>query len=98
MGLLAGLLGLFKLWLHAIGHELSWHLSSVIFSKQKESLSFSETNILAVGVRGCIIPFIGTFLFSTFNAFTVMVAASLLCLSGALVLIKYKAREKKVEI
>jgi hypothetical protein len=80
------------------GSELSWNLSSVTFSKKEESLSFSETNILAVGVRGCFIPFMGNFLFSAFNSLTVMIVGSVLCLSGALVLLKYKEGEKKVVV
>lgn len=72
------------------GSELSWHLSPTIFSKHKESLPFSETNILAVGVRGCIIPFLGSLLFYLFNSVTVMLVGSLFCLCGAFVLMNYR--------
>ncbi len=72
------------------GSELSWHLSPAAFSKNKESLPFSETNILAVGVRGCIIPFLGSLLFYLFNSVTVMLVGSLFCLIGAFVLIRYR--------
>ncbi len=74
------------------GSELSWHLSSVTFAKKEDSLKFSETNILAVGVRGCVIPFIGSLLFCTFNSVTVMLAASCLCLAGSFVLLRYHKR------
>lgn len=76
------------------GSELSWNLSPLSFSKEKESLTFSETNILAVGVRGCIIPFLGNYLFLVFNSMTVMIVGSLFCLAGAWVL----TRQKKVEM
>ena len=79
------------------GSELSWHLSPASFSRQKESLPFSETNILAVGLRGCVIPFLGSLLFYLFNSVAVMVAGSLFCLLGSLVLINYKEDEKAPE-
>jgi len=74
------------------GSELSWHLSSLVFAKDKESFVFSETNILAVGVRGCVIPFFGIFLFYLFNSVTVMLVGSLFCLGGALSLIRYRQK------
>lgn len=76
------------------GSELSWHLSPATFAKEKESLPFSETNILAVGLRGCIIPFAGSALFYLFNSVTVMIVGSLLCVAGSFVLTSYK--EQKV--
>jgi len=79
------------------GSELSWHLSPAAFSRKKESLPFSETNILAVGLRGCVIPFLGSLLFYLFNSVVVMLVGSLFCLLGSLVLINYKeAREEVV--
>ncbi len=75
------------------GSELSWHLSPAVFSRKKESLPFSETNILAVGLRGCVIPFLGSFLFYLFNSVTVMLVGSLFCLLGSLILVRYKEEE-----
>lgn len=66
------------------GSELSWNLSGVVFSRQGNSLPFTETNILAVGVRGCIVPFIGNLIFYQFNAGTVLGVSALLCLLAAL--------------
>lgn len=77
------------------GSELSWHLSPAVFSRHKESLPFSETNILAVGLRGCVIPFLGSFLFYLFNSVTVMLVGSLFCLFGSFVLIQYKTEPEK---
>ena len=78
------------------GSELSWHLSPAVFSRQKESLPFSETNILAVGLRGCVIPFLGSLLFYLFNSVTVMITGSLFCLFGSFILINYKESSEKV--
>ena len=66
------------------GSELSWHLSAISFAKNDESLPFSETNILAVGLRGLIIPFIGGSLLVLSGTTTLLCIASILCLSGTL--------------
>lgn len=41
------------------GSEMSWHMSGIVFAKDKESSAFSGTNLLSVGIRGCIIPTLG---------------------------------------
>ena len=38
------------------GSSLAWTLSGPIFSKKSDSSQYSNTNVLAVGIRGCIIP------------------------------------------
>lgn len=50
------------------GSELSWHLSGVVFAKEKESSAFSTTNVLMVGVRGCIVPTLGACLLALYGA------------------------------
>lgn len=62
------------------GSELSWHLSGPIFSKEKESSVYTQTNVLMVGIRGCIAPFFGTFLYSCFNSTAVLLAGCCFCL------------------
>jgi hypothetical protein len=54
------------------GSELSWHLSGPIFAKQEDSSPFSGVNVVSIGVRGCIMPFLGYFLFNTFGAVPVL--------------------------
>lgn len=54
------------------GSELSWHLSGVVFAKEKESSVFSTTNVLMVGVRGCFIPILGACLLTTYGAGAVL--------------------------
>lgn len=44
------------------GSELSWHMSGLVFSQEKDSSTFSITNVLTVGMRGCIIPALGSIL------------------------------------
>lgn len=62
------------------GSELSWHLSGPIFSGEKESSAYSQTNVLTVGMRGCIAPFFGSILYSFSNSTTVLLAGSVFCI------------------
>lgn len=62
------------------GSELCWHLSGPLFAKDKDSSTYSSTNVLSVGLRGCVAPLLGTLIYSLTNAITVMVIGSLMCL------------------
>lgn len=61
------------------GSEMSWHMSGPVFSKDSDSSPFSRTNVLTVGLRGCIFPLIGSCLYFWTNATTVMIAGAILC-------------------
>ncbi|MDP1880402.1 MAG: MFS transporter [Parachlamydiaceae bacterium] len=65
------------------GSELSWHLSGVIFSKCEDSTLFTGVNVAMVGLRGCIIPFLGEVLYLFNGTFTVFLVSVLFCLAGA---------------
>lgn len=45
------------------GSELSWKMSGVIFSDNSDSSPYSSINILTVGIRGLLIPYVGSLLF-----------------------------------
>ncbi len=70
------------------GSDLTWHLSGPIFAKEKNSTIFSGTNVLAVGIRGCIIPPLGAFLYGTTSSVVVMLLGSLLSLFAFQYLLK----------
>jgi len=70
------------------GSELSWHMSAVTFSKNQESLPYSEMNILSVGLRGLVIPFLGNFIFVLSGTATLFSLGSLLCLMGSGLLLR----------
>jgi hypothetical protein len=62
------------------GSELSWNMSGPVFAKDKDSSVFSRTNVLAGGVRGCIIPLLGSsMLFYTHNPSLVLICGAVLC-------------------
>jgi hypothetical protein len=68
------------------GSEISWHLSPLSFSKDSESSPYSETNILAVGLRGCLIPWVGGLLSVSCSFGVIFMLSGLCCLSGLLIL------------
>ena len=65
------------------GSEMSWHMSGLIFAKEQESLTFSSTNILTAGLRGCVIPTVGALLLPTLHPVGLMLIGALLCLSAS---------------
>lgn len=68
------------------GSELSWHMSGPIFSKEEDSTIYSSTNILAVGIRGCIFPFLGAMICSLSSTVFVMLLGAFLCLLASFTL------------
>jgi hypothetical protein len=71
------------------GSELSWHMSGPVFAKEHDSSPYSATNVLTVGIRGCVAPLFGAFLYSISNSATVMILGSVLCLLATRHLVKY---------
>lgn len=66
------------------GSELSWNLSGLVFSKEKESTLFTGVNVAMVGLRGCFVPFLGDLLFIHSNSLIVFAIGGALCLLGSL--------------
>ena len=65
------------------GSHLVWHLSSLFFAAEKESSAmYTATNILAVGLRGLVGPFLGGFLTESLGPSTTLMIGSVICLSG----------------
>ncbi len=77
------------------GSDLNWNMSGPLFAKEEDSTYFSSTNVLAVGIRGCIIPPMGALLYSWANAWVVLVAGSVLCTLASFHFIKYSAYLKQ---
>lgn len=59
------------------GSELIWNLSGPSFAKEKDSSVFSSVNIIAVGIRGCFIPALGSSLCLFLGAPFVLVLSGL---------------------
>ena len=72
------------------GSELGWKMSGPIFAKEQDSSAFSSINILAVGVRGAIFPYLGALLFLFGGPYTAFACGALFCLFGSIYLWKIR--------
>lgn len=70
------------------GSHLSWNLSGTIFSKNENSQPFSNVNVLTVGIRGMIIPPIGTLLLFFFGPIGVFLSGIFLCLTAGYTMLR----------
>jgi predicted MFS family arabinose efflux permease len=67
------------------GSHLIWHLSGTFFAKEEESSSkYTAANVLMVGIRGLIGPFLGGALTYTVGSLPTLMFGSLVCFSGAI--------------
>ena len=78
------------------GSHLLWNLSGTIFSKNQPSISFTSINILMVGIRGAVFPFIGGMLCLFFKPQGILLLGIIMCMSGAIYM--YKTRKEFGEI
>lgn len=62
------------------GSDMSWSLSGPRFARHEDSSIYTQTNVLTVGVRGCILPFLGTLIYNFTGAIPVLLLGALLCI------------------
>lgn len=65
------------------GSELTWHMSGLVFAGEKDSSTFSSTNVLTVGIRGCFIPALGSMLLPIIHPIGVILLGAMLCLTAS---------------
>jgi hypothetical protein len=65
------------------GSHLVWNLSGITFSGGKSAILYSQVNLLMIGVRGLIFPFLGSFLCSLFNPPFILLLGILFCSLGS---------------
>lgn len=74
------------------GSHLVWHLSGTIFAGENGvSTPFTTTNVLMIGLRGLVGPFLGGVLCDYFGAGPVLLLGALICWAGAWYMAKSKA-------
>lgn len=66
------------------GSELSWNMSGPIFAKDEDSSSFSSVNILMVGLRGALLPTLGSLLCLISSPASVLLLGAFLCFIATL--------------
>lgn len=77
-------IGYFIYGLVQSGNELAWNMSGPLFAKQEESSVFTSVNVVTVGLRGCVVPAVGSWICAAFNSPPVMLFSGFLCLAAAL--------------
>lgn len=80
------------------GSEMSWNLSGPLFAKEEDSSVYSSLNVMTVGLRGCIVPILGSLLILPFHATGVILLGSLLCLSSVILMFNFSARAHQMEL
>ncbi len=65
------------------GSEMSWHMSSLVFSKGKDSSLFSIANVLTVGIRGCLVPILGSLVLHWLEPSSIILLSALLALAAS---------------
>jgi MFS family permease len=72
------------------GSVLLWKLSGIIFSKEENSVLFTSTNLLFVGIRGLIAPLLGSIFCSLFGVSFVLFIGVLISFYGFFVSAKFR--------
>jgi MFS family permease len=75
------------------GSHLIWHLSGPLFAGSGDSSLFSTVNILTVGLRGLIVPFMAGFLCNSIGPLPVLGIGLVWCLAGSIYLFAQKKQE-----
>jgi hypothetical protein len=79
------------------GNELTWNMSGPIFAKDEDSSLFSSVNVVAVGLRGCFVPTLGSLFCTLFNSSFVMFLGGILCLLATIRLSSYSKQPHLIE-
>ncbi len=64
------------------GSHIVWHLSGPLFAEKEDSSLYSGVNVMMVGLRGMIFPFLGSLLCSFTGPLVVLGLGMLFCLYG----------------
>lgn len=72
------------------GNELIWNMSGPLFAGEKDSSAFTSVNLVAIGLRGCFIPFLGSLICAELGATTAMLASGLFCVAAIYPLLSFR--------
>lgn len=65
------------------GSELCWNLSGPRFARKENSSAFTGVNVVLVGLRGCVGPFLGGYLGAITNSYLPLMIGGFSCCLGA---------------
>jgi MFS family permease len=67
------------------GSHLGWQLSGPIFSGKESSTSYTNVNVLAIGLRGCLAPSLGSLLGLQFGIVPTLLIGATICGIGSFI-------------
>jgi hypothetical protein len=75
------------------GSTLFWNLSSIIFSKNQNSILFTSTNLFSLGIRGFIAPILGSLFCYWIGASKAIIVGLLILLYGIFITCKSQRKD-----
>lgn len=72
------------------GQELTWNMSGPLFAGSEDSTPYTNINLMAIGLRGAIIPFLGSAVLAFTSPSIPLVFGASVCLMGAARLYTYR--------
>ncbi len=88
-------LGYFLYGFMQSGNELSWNMSGPIFAKDKDSSIYTSVNVMAIGVRGAIIPSLGALILTYLGSSSAMICGVIVCMLATFRLASYSLSENR---
>jgi len=70
------------------GSTLLWSLSAMIFAKEENSLLYTSTNLLLLGIRGLIAPLLGSLFCDLFGVHFALLIGILIAVYGVIITLK----------
>lgn len=77
------------------GNELIWNMSGPLFAKKEDSSVYTSVNVVAIGLRGCLIPALGSVICSYLGAGNVLIISSLIFFLAVTVMMSYDQKMKE---
>lgn len=78
------------------GNELCWNVSGPSFASSENSCPYSNVNIIAVGIRGLIVPSIGAILLTYSGSTSVIYTSCALCVFASILLYFFSPSSKMI--
>ena len=72
------------------GSEMCWHLSGSKFCREGDSSLFTGVNVTMVGVRGAVVPALGSLICVAMGPISVLVAGMVLGLTSSVLMLRYR--------
>jgi hypothetical protein len=78
------------------GQELIWNMSGPLFARTEDSTPFTTVNLMAIGLRGALVPFLGSAIIAISTSSLPLAIGSGLCFLGGIRLFSYGNKKEIV--